>query len=132
MTLLAAMAIPAQLAAQERNQQPSRYVVTDLGTLGGTFAAANAVNNRGWVVGFSTLQGDLVGRAFLSRNGGMTNLGTLGGPNSSAAFLNERGEVTGSAETSTPDPFGEDFCGFGTNLICLPLYASRSFGSTAT
>ena len=50
----------------------------------------------------------------------MTDLGTLGGPNSFAGFpLNERGEVTGEAETSTPDPFGEDFCAFGTNFVCL-------------
>ncbi len=27
----------------------------------------------------------------------------------------------GQAETSTPDPLGEDFCGFGTYLICLPF-----------
>jgi probable HAF family extracellular repeat protein len=122
MTLFAALAIPLWLVAQEqaRKELPS-YIVTDLGTLGGTFGAANAVNNRGSVVGFATLPGDAEGHAFLWSKGIKSNLGTLGGPNSSAAFLNERGEVTGSAETSTPDPLGEDFCTFGTHLICLPF-----------
>jgi uncharacterized membrane protein len=61
-------------------------------------------------------------RAFFWRNGVMTDLGTLGGPNSFAAWRpGERGAVGGSTETSTPDPNGEDFCFFGTNLICLPF-----------
>jgi probable HAF family extracellular repeat protein len=93
------------------------YIVTDLGTSG----AANAVNNRGWVVGFAHDPDSTVFRAFLWQNGAATDLGTLGGPNGAAASLNERGEVTGLAETSTPDPLGEDSCGFGTHLICLPF-----------
>jgi len=121
MTLFAALANPIRVAAQEQNQQPPRYTVTDLGTLGGTFGAANALNNRGSVVGFATLPGDTEGHAFLWSKGIKSNLDTLGGPNSTAAFLNERDEVTGSAETSTPDPLGEDFCTFGTHLICLPF-----------
>jgi len=121
MTSLAVLVTPLQLATQEKNQHPPRYTVTDLGTLGGTFGSANAVNNGGSVVGFANLPGDTEGHAFLWSKGIKSNLGTLGGPNSSAAFLNERGEITGSAETSTPDPLGEDFCGFGTNLVCLPF-----------
>jgi probable HAF family extracellular repeat protein len=120
-TLLAALALSARLAAQEQNQQPPRYTVTDLGTLGGTFGTANAVNNRGSVVGFATLPGDTEDHAFFWSKGIKSNLGTLGGPNSIATSLNERGEVTGSAETPTPDPLGEDFCTFGTHLICLPF-----------
>src|SRR5712692_7610995 len=113
--LFAALAIPVQLAAQEQNQQPHRYSVADLGTLGGTFGEANALNNKAWVVGDAKLPGDTVRHAFLWRKGLMKNLGTLGGPNSLAAALNERGEVTGFSDTSTPDPLTEDFCFFGTN-----------------
>ena len=120
-TLFAALALPVQVAAQH-----THYIVTDLGTLGGTFGEANALNNKAWVVGDANLPGDTVRHAFLWRKGLMKNLGTLGGPNSLAAALNERGEVTGFSDTSTPDPLGEDFCQFGTHP-----YVSRSFGKTA-
>jgi len=119
MSLFAALAVPLQLAAQ-------RYIVTDIGTLGGTFTEANALNNKGWVVGDATLPGDTALHAILWRNGALTDLGTLGGPNSNAVFpLNERGEIGGVAETSTPDPLGEDFCSFGDHLICLPYLWQR-------
>jgi len=123
MTLFAALALPVRLAAQE--QQP-RYRVKDLGTLGGTFSLAGGINNRGEVEGFSTLPGDTARHAFLWRRGRMIDLGTLGGPNSAAFWRpSESGQVGGHAETSTPDPLGEDFCGFGTNLICLPFVWNR-------
>jgi probable HAF family extracellular repeat protein len=116
-------AIPVGMAVQDQQQQKQqpRYTVTDLGTLGGTFSLAGSVNNRGWVDGYSTLAGDQSQHGFLWRNGVMIDLGTLGGPNSIALFpLNERGEVGGAAETLTLDPLGEDFCGYGDNLECLP------------
>ena len=117
MTLFAALMAPVQLAAQH-----TRYTVTDLGTLGGTFSFAGGINNRGSVEGFSTLPGDTASHAFLWQNGAMTDLGTLGGPNSLAEFPpSESDKVGGGAETSTRDPLGEDFCFFGTNLICLPF-----------
>ncbi len=99
------------------------YTVTDLGTLGGTFSVAEAVNNKGWANGFSTLPGELNKHAALWVQGRKIDLGTLGGPNSLSGFpISESGEVTGGAEPpSTPDPNGEDFCGFGTHLICLPF-----------
>jgi len=117
MTLLAVLVGPLQLAGQH-----TRFTVTDLGTLGGTISFGTGMNNRGSVAGFSTLPGDTATHAFLWRKGVMTDLGTLGGPNSSGSFRpNESDKVGGGADTSTPDPLGEDFCGFGTNLICLPF-----------
>src|SRR3989442_6877829 len=48
MTLFAALATPVQLAAQQsQSKQFPHYSVTDLGTLGGKFAIALAINNRG-------------------------------------------------------------------------------------
>jgi probable HAF family extracellular repeat protein len=98
------------------------YTVTDLGTLGGTFGLAWGTNNKGWVVGFANLPGDTQQHAFLWIHELKIDLRTLGGPNSNLRWgVNGRGQVVGAAETSTPDPNGEDFCGFGTHLTCLPF-----------
>ena len=132
-TLCTGVVLPLQLAAQLQQpqaEQPQGYSVTDLGTLGGTFSVAFSVNNKGWVDGSATLPGDQNQHAFLWIDGLMIDLGTLGGPNSSATFpLNERGQVPGAAETSTPDPLGEEFCdflGFSTHLVCLPFLWQNS------
>jgi len=66
--------------------------------LGGTIGDANAVNNRGQVVGFSDLTGDLTNHAFIWQRGVMTDLGTLtvGGDPCSAGFdINSKGQVIG-------------------------------------
>lgn len=122
MTLLVALAIPVARAAQSQPQKPrrARYRITDLGTLGGTFSKAGGISNSGWVEGYSTLPGDSTFHEFLWRKGTMTDLGTLGGANSfSESRPNDRGDAGGYSETSTPDPDGEDFCGFGNQVICL-------------
>jgi probable HAF family extracellular repeat protein len=121
-TIFGALAVPVRLAAQEHKQDLPRYTVIDLGTLGGTYSNAYGISNTGWVSGISTLPGDTETRAFLWRDGVMIDLGTLGGPNSVAVDPpNNRGDVGIAAETSTPDPLGEDYLGFGTHLICLPV-----------
>ena len=68
----------------------------DLGTLGGTFAQAWALNNRGQVVGFSRLAGDIGNHAFLwDHTRGMQDLGTLGGDTGGAAAINDAGDIVG-------------------------------------
>ena len=86
--------------------------ITDLGTLGGYLSIAQAINNRGQVVGLAlndipdpvSAFGLYVGtqmRAFLWQNGVMQDLGTLGGPDAWAALLNERGQVAGISFTNS-------------------------------
>jgi len=121
MTLSAALVAPLQLAAQH-----TRYTVTDLGTLGGTASFAEGINNRGSVEGVSTLLGDFVQHAFLWRKGVMTDLGTLGGPNSLAdSRPSDSDKVGGGADTSTPDPLGEDFCFFGHPPYMPPISLAK-------
>jgi probable HAF family extracellular repeat protein len=76
--------------------------MTDLGNLGGTNSGAQCINNRGQVIGLSTLPGDLVTHAFLWQNGRMQDLGTLGGPLSEAFWINDSGDIAGSADLPTP------------------------------
>jgi len=123
--VFAALAAPVGTAAQDRpghHKGHGGYAVTNLGTLGGTFAVGNAISNSGWVAGAANLKGDTVEHAFLwTKKSGMTDLGTLGGPNSFVGWPvdNERGLLAGVSDTSNPDPYNENFCGFGTGLICL-------------
>jgi probable HAF family extracellular repeat protein len=126
--LFAGLALPLRLAAQDKqdnNPRHHHYRLTVLGTLGGTFGEAWGLNNRGSVTGKSTLAGDTALDAFLWQNGVITDLGTFGGPISFGGSINDRGAVAGFSNTSTPDPNGEDVCGQGTNLICLPFVWRR-------
>jgi probable HAF family extracellular repeat protein len=76
----------------------------DLGTLGGEYSIADAINERGQVVGVaSTKTGS---HPFLWSNGRMRDLGSFGGPNSEAKAVNERGQVVGASDTAAKDAKG--------------------------
>ena len=89
---------------------PPQYVLTKLPTFGGT-SRGTAINDRGWVAGFSNLTGNAVRRAALWHDGQLDSLGSLGGPNSSVVWpgLDNDGMVVGIAETAATDPFNEDW-----------------------
>ena len=111
------------------------YKVTDLGVPlnNGNLGCAMSLNNQGWT---EIMEGNLApgqqdnsggkllsGRALIDVHGVKIDLGTLGGPNSWMNWggINDRGQVVGIAETSVPDPDGEDVCTFGTHLTCRPF-----------
>lgn len=72
--------------------------IHDLGTLGGSFAQANAVSNPGVVVGFGTNTGDVETHAFTGDLAGhLTDIGTLGGSYAQANAVNDSGVVVGSS-----------------------------------
>ena len=66
----------------------------DLGTLGGAFSYAAAINEKDQVVGSSDTAAG-TSHAFLWQRGTMTDLGTLGGDFSYAIAVNARGQVIG-------------------------------------
>ena len=117
---------PGANLALAKQLNPTPYEITQLGSLGGTTSAGNSINNRGWITGFSNLQGDQRTRATLWRDGATIDLGTLGGPNSAVLWpvKNNGGTIVGVAETAELDPLGEAWsCSFffptATGHTCL-------------
>jgi probable HAF family extracellular repeat protein len=112
------------------------YKITDLGTNNSkdNFSMAMGLNNQGWAENmdgfvnppennlFTTVAR---GRAVININGVNIDLGTLGKPGANSWInwggINDRGDAVGMSETSVPDPNGEDICGFGTFLTCVPF-----------
>jgi probable HAF family extracellular repeat protein len=122
--------------------------VLDLGNLGGTSNpavlgegnAALAVNNRGEVVGTSSLHDNVNHHPFLwTRRTGMQDLGVLEGDNIGAGLaINSQGDIVG-ASVKGPDPItgnpraalwrnGEKFDLNALALPGSPLYLLTAFG----
>jgi probable HAF family extracellular repeat protein len=115
--LLAALALPVQLAAQH-----TQYKLIDIPTLGGPAAIGQVdgpgisqfINNSGVVVGgsdttapdpFCLNPGCFLVHAFRWQDGVVTDLGSLPGMNfSHATSVNARGWATGGSNTSQFDP----------------------------
>lgn len=73
--------------------------LTDLGSLGGKFSDAKAINDKGQIIG-SARTGEGKWRAFLfDRVHGMRALGTLGGRSSYGMAINQQGVAVGFADT---------------------------------
>lgn len=105
MTAWVALIVPILLAAQAQN-----YVITNLGTLGGTSSAAISINDSGLISGYSYQSGNQTQVAVIFQNGRPVSLGTLGGPNSGVEWPNHNARaVVGIAETADLDPLNENW-----------------------
>jgi probable HAF family extracellular repeat protein len=78
----------------------------DLGTLGGEYTRARAMNERGQVVGESETPTELADHAFLWERGRLRDLGTLGGRHSGATAINDSGVIVGWSQTHDGDWHG--------------------------
>ncbi len=134
LSLLALLGLSLQLTAQnngatqEPTSGPVLYDLTDLGLVGPVPGQAYAVNTHSLISGAAVTPAGAM-HAVLWYKTWKLDIGKpgLGGANSVALDLNEWGQVVGEAETNTPDPNGEDFCGFRTNGFtssgsCLPFF----------
>ena len=110
------------------------YKITDLGPEGNDdLQCAMSVNDFRWTeIMAATMPPDsvdnilgtlLTGRALIDINGLKIDLGSLGGKNTWMNWgqINDFGQIVGYSETATPDPNGEDICGFGTHATCRPF-----------
>ena len=75
-------------------------IFRDLGTLGGPYSTANAINDRGAIVGTSYVDYSHT-RGFIYEDGAMTAIGTLGGLESRAADINSHGVIVGEAQDAS-------------------------------
>jgi probable HAF family extracellular repeat protein len=112
---------PAALARAQG--KVNQYTVSELATLGGTFSLGNGINNRGWITGVANLPSDASGHAARWTKGEIADLGTLGGPNSFVGFPNKSnaGNISGGSDTTTNDPYSENFCADNVPYTCLPF-----------
>lgn len=135
-SLLAAFAPQLQSFAQTQaasSQDESRnlhYTVTDLGIVGGPPGQPFHITNNDIISGSAAVASGTkqAEQAVLWFRGWKLNIGTpgLGGKNSVSFGVNQWGQAAGEADTSMPDPDGEDFCGFGfmgypSGTTCLPM-----------
>jgi probable HAF family extracellular repeat protein len=81
--------------------------LTDLGTLGGYYCRAVAVNSSTQVVGYGPVSSNDQTHAISWQNGAMTDLGTYpGGTYSQATGLNDAAQIVGFATKPRSDLFG--------------------------
>ncbi len=128
--------VDAGPAGLDRAPAKTRYELTDLGFNNSkdNFSMAMGLNQYGWAENMdgtvappenSTSTTVSRGRAVLSIYGFNIDLGTLGKPGANSWInwggINDLGEAVGMSETADLDPNGEDLCGFGTHLTCVPF-----------
>jgi probable HAF family extracellular repeat protein len=104
---------PTQPQEAITHPAPRYDIVKFSSSLGGTPNRGTAINDRGWIAGFSTVSGNQTRHAVLWRDGSLTDLGALGGPgtNSSVVWpgINNRAMVVGITEIPDLDPLHEEW-----------------------
>jgi uncharacterized membrane protein len=99
------------------------YALSDLGPVGPTPGQPFHLTDNGLISGSAAYNGKEQATLWYKR--WKANIGMSGG-NSVAFGINQLGQAVGEADTATPDPNGEDFCGFAffgfpSGKTCLPF-----------
>lgn len=104
MKQIATSILASSLLAALTMAQPPRYTITDLGV------SSTYINTNSGLISGTVTATDGTSHAALWQKGQWKDIAVPGlhGKNSIAFSVNDSGQ----AETSTPDPNGEDFCGF--------------------
>ncbi|HLY17538.1 MAG TPA: hypothetical protein VKR61_09945, partial [Bryobacteraceae bacterium] len=118
--------VAASLLGTVAMAQSPTYTVTDLGIVG-LNGQPFAITDNSLVSGGAQIGNTL--HAVFWYKGRMVDISTPGlqGQNSQAFGVNRWGQVVGEAQTTTPDPNGEDFCGFAalglssSGTTCVPF-----------
>lgn len=109
----------------------TRYVITDLGTLGGSFTDAGNLNERGEVTGIGASPGDTALRGFVWKGGRLTDIGTLGGTQAGAGAINNSGQFSGTSNLTVAAPpsiFNQDSVFCNPPMVAgEPITACRAF-----
>jgi probable HAF family extracellular repeat protein len=118
-SILTSIAASSLLAALAMAQPAPRYTVRDLGPVGGAAGQPFVITNNGLVSGTAVFP-DGTEQAVFWYDIWRGEFGppAFGGQNSIAFGINESVQAVGQAETSTPDPNSEDFC--GSKALALP------------
>jgi probable HAF family extracellular repeat protein len=110
---LALVTVAGSICTLAQTSGSPQYNVVDLGPVGAPPGQPYSITGHGLVSGEIVLANPAVSHAVVWRHGKLKDIGApgLGGPNSAAFAANIWGQVVGQADTKTPDPNGEDFCG---------------------
>lgn len=114
-SLALAALVVASVAASASGRGEARWVIRDLGTLGGRQSEAVAVSERGTVVGWAWTQ-DFYPHAFVWRDGRLSDLGTLPGAGGRGRFsisrptaVNGHDQVVGYNQEDENGPGSQGF-----------------------
>ncbi len=104
-----------------------RYELVALGSFGGQFGTAVAINNNGQIAGWAQFPAGESHAFLYDPNSKMKDLGTFGGKNSYAHDLNDKGQVVGFSENISGSRHAFIWTnGVGMNELVLPGDSSEA------